>query len=72
MKQAKAEDVKVGAHIENQRLICTALKPNKKHTFCVHKKSRVNLEVISILLQNSKQNAEKSRYNKHYRAYTAE
>jgi len=75
MKQAKAEDVKVGAYIQNQRRICTALsifKPNKKHAFCVHKRSKVILEIISISLQHTKPNAEKSGYNKRYRAYAAE
>jgi len=63
MKQAKAEDVKAGAYIQNQRKICTALsifKLNKKHAFCVHKRSQVILEIISISLQHTKQNAGKS------------
>jgi hypothetical protein len=47
-------------------------KPNKKHAFCVHKKSKVILEIISILLQHTRQNAEKSGYNKRYRVYAAE
>lgn len=38
MKQAKEEDVKVGAYIQKQKKgLCTVFKPNKKHAFCVHK-----------------------------------
>jgi hypothetical protein len=45
MKQAKEEYVKAGAYIQKQskKRICAVFKPNKKHAFCVHKKSQVIL-----------------------------
>jgi hypothetical protein len=40
------------------------------HFVCV--KTTVILEIISILLQHTRQKAEKNGYNKRYRTYAAE